>query len=208
MSLLSTRTLVLIDHRLRVAKGNDEVFGGLHVFFVGDHNQLGPVSDKSLFPPVASEHAALDQLAAATKVLDDTEAALAIVANSKDRDKKAAAKEHQRKLEQLSDQLGRLLWITAPNAVVLFSENMRANPDERQFVELLKRVRAGAGTVEDHRVLSSRALTSADVECEPDRWLYATCLTSTNELVQQLGTLRLQRLAAYSKQRILTWKSK
>lgn len=208
VSLLSTRVLVLVDHRLRVAKGNDVVFGGLHVFFVGDHYQLGPVSDKSLFVPVSCEEVAKQQLATTTQALRDASTALASVANAKDKEKKTIAKEQKRKVEQLSDQLGRLLWITAPNAVVLFTENMRANPDERSFVELLKRVRAGVGSVEDHRVLSNRALTAADVEREPDRWLYATCLTSTNELVQHLGALRLQRLATYSKQRIITWKSK
>ena len=46
MSMIGKRSLGQIDFLLRAGTGNDEMFGGLNVIFLGDHGQLPPVSDE------------------------------------------------------------------------------------------------------------------------------------------------------------------
>lgn len=44
VSMLSSRTLTMVDKALRVLRGTEEPFGGMQVVFVGDFFQLPPVS--------------------------------------------------------------------------------------------------------------------------------------------------------------------
>ena len=46
MSMIGKRSLGQIDFLLRAGTGNNEMFGGLNVIFLGDHGQLPPVSDE------------------------------------------------------------------------------------------------------------------------------------------------------------------
>jgi hypothetical protein len=196
-----------MDYRLRVAKSCNEPFGGLNIFFVGDHYQLGPVSDRSLFMPLPGEIDIVDQLPNVNDELVANAEAIAKDARSADKAKKAELRVRRDRMTRQMDELGRLLWISVCNASVFFSENMRADPGGRAFVELLKRVRSGTTTVDDHHTLINQALTEADIVADPDRWLYATLLTPTNEIVREMGIKRLIHLANHTKQRVIQWKS-
>ncbi len=107
----------------------------------------------------------------------------------------AAAHTAQRETQRnkLAD-MGRLIWL-AGNASVVLTTNMRAQPEERDYVKLLKRVRSGNATVHDHSIMVERVLSLRDVQDDPETWLYAPLLTATNEMVKQFSTLRLTSVA-------------
>jgi hypothetical protein len=186
MSMVSSTLLVELDQCLRIAKGCNVPFGGLIVFFTGDHFQFPPVSGGC---NLTNYNSGPDDETTITKL------AAEVVADPAMRKRYNSAIERQ----------GAFLWQTCHTACVILEENMRQGAEQIDFVQLLRRVRSGTATLADEQLLQQNMLRPNDLNTR--EWLSAPILTPQNDVAVVLGKQRLITLANYTQQQILTWRA-